>query len=89
MYRGLGIEMMFEAGSPLKLEKHEICFIPTMNEYIFNAGNLSGPGESTQHKGGPGESTRHKHQVPYSRFCHRLYLSANLTSSSMYILIYS
>ncbi|KAM0883829.1 hypothetical protein ACQ4PT_031363 [Festuca glaucescens] len=44
MWRGLGIDMVFEAGSMPKLEKLKICFSPTMNEYLFSTGGISGAG---------------------------------------------
>jgi disease resistance protein RPM1 len=44
MWRGLGIDMVFEAGSMPKLEKLKICFSPTMNEYLFSTGGISGGG---------------------------------------------
>lgn len=44
MWRGLGIDIVFEAGSMPKLEKLKICFSPTMNEYLFSTGGISGGG---------------------------------------------
>uniref|UniRef100_A0ACD5ZIH5 Uncharacterized protein n=1 Tax=Avena sativa TaxID=4498 RepID=A0ACD5ZIH5_AVESA len=44
MWRGLGIDMVFEAGSMSMLEKLKICFSPTMNEYLFSTGGISGGG---------------------------------------------
>nr|UBY07124.1 NBS-LRR disease resistance protein [Dasypyrum villosum] len=44
MYPGIGIEMMFEAGSMPKLEKLRIDFTPATNEYLFSTGGLTGSG---------------------------------------------
>uniref|UniRef100_A0A8R7URA0 NB-ARC domain-containing protein n=2 Tax=Triticum urartu TaxID=4572 RepID=A0A8R7URA0_TRIUA len=44
MYPGLGIKMMFEAGSMPKLEKLRIDFTPATNEYLFSTGGLTGSG---------------------------------------------
>ncbi|XP_044952563.1 disease resistance protein RGA5-like isoform X1 [Hordeum vulgare subsp. vulgare] len=43
-YPGLGIEIMFEAGSMPKLEKLNIDFTPATNEYLFSTGGLTGSG---------------------------------------------
>jgi disease resistance protein RPM1 len=43
-YRWLGIDLMFEAGSMPKLEKLTIGFSPTMNEYLFRSGGITGTG---------------------------------------------
>ena len=44
MYPGLGIKMMFEAGSMPKLEKLRIDFTPATNGYLFSTGGLTGSG---------------------------------------------
>ncbi|VAI54529.1 unnamed protein product [Triticum turgidum subsp. durum] len=41
---GLGIKMMFEAGSMPKLEKLRIDFTPATNGYLFSTGGLTGSG---------------------------------------------
>ncbi|XP_044418353.1 disease resistance protein RGA5 isoform X1 [Triticum aestivum] len=44
MYPGLGIKMMFEAGSMPKLEKLRIDFTPATNGYLYSTGGLTGSG---------------------------------------------